>query len=408
MAAAPDLPLAIVRAVHFAAAIVLFGQFAFALFVSPDARAASDFRRVAAWSLAAFLASAAAWLALEAISMSGLPPREALSAATLGTVVTQTQFGRVWSARVVVALVLIGFLKKPRLLIGGAASALMLVALAAMGHGGSGRGAGGWIHLAADGAHLLAAGAWLGALLPLVRALGEREASFAAAATRRFSTLGVASMAILLASGTVNACYMVATPGELVDSAYGRWLLAKLALFVAILAIAAINRQRLTPALVAATPGAASALRRNAIVECALGFAIVAIVGQLGITMPASHPMSGMQHMGSQSPAVHYVVGSGTAALARRRFPPSREDQQPSLRRMNDETSLPPWRAGARAAVGRGLVRRGVLHHQYELGRARRVARARRAPRPALRVDPAGPAAHGDARRRARRGAAPP
>lgn len=340
MAASPDLALAIVRAVHFAAAIVLFGQFVFALLVSRGARAAPHFARIAAWSLAAFFASAAAWLALEAISMSGLPPREALSASTLGTVLAQTQFGRVWIARVVVALLLIFFLNKPRSLIGGAASALMLVALAAMGHGGSGRGAAGWIHLAADGAHLLAAGAWLGALLPLVRTLDESEPSSAAAAIRRFSMLGVASMAIILASGIVNACYMVSAPGELVDSAYGRWLLAKIALFVAILAIAAINRQRLTPALVAATPGAAYALRRNAIVECALGFAIVAIVGQLGITMPASHSMPAMHHMESrESPAVHYVerrtheeptahgghsplcfVGFGTAALTERRL----------------------------------------------------------------------------------------
>jgi hypothetical protein len=40
-------------------------------------------------------------------------------------------------------------------------------------------------------------------------------------------------------------------------------------------------------------------------------------------------------------------------------------------------------------------LRRSVLHDQYELGRARRLGRAGLAARPALRADPAGPAAVG-------------
>jgi hypothetical protein len=43
------------------------------------------------------------------------------------------------------------------------------------------------------------------------------------------------------------------------------------------------------PRLLAAGEAPLRRLRRNAIAECVLGFAIVAIVGQLGITVPGPH-----------------------------------------------------------------------------------------------------------------------
>jgi copper resistance protein D len=304
-AAPPDALLAAVRALHFAAAIVLFGQFAFSAFVAPNGQPPPYFRRMAVWSLAALLASALAWLALEAVSMSGLAAKQALSPATLGTVIAQTQFGRAWLARLVACALLVAVLASPRAasprVPGFVLSAFILAGLAAMGHGGSGRGVAGALHFGADAAHLLAAGAWLGALLPLVLVIrsaqraGDQSQRFATQATRRFSTLGVASMLVIVLSGVANSCFMLSSVAALVDSSYGRWLLAKLALFAVILALAAINRQRLASRLAAPDGRQASAafctLGRNAMLECALGFAIVAIVAKLGITMPASHPM---------------------------------------------------------------------------------------------------------------------
>ena len=289
MDAAPaDAVLAAVRALHFAATILLFGQFVYATAVSPG-RWPPRFFAIAATSLVVLFASALAWLGLEAISMSGLPASEALSAPTLGTVLTATQFGRVWLARMVLCgalVVLAAALPGRAMRIPGLAlSAILLGALSAMGHAASGRGTSGVVHLASDAAHLVAAGAWLGALVPLVLVLGRGEG--VVDATRRFSTLGVAAMAVILASGIANSLFLVPTPAALVGSAYGRLLCAKIALFAIVLAIAAVNRQRLTPRLSVSLP----ALRRNAIVECCLGFAIVAIVGQLGITMPAAQAM---------------------------------------------------------------------------------------------------------------------
>jgi putative copper resistance protein D len=231
--------------------------------------------------------------------MSGLPAKEALAPDVLGTVLWQTQFGRLWLARMVACVALLGVLAAARgaglLASGTALSALLLVALAGMGHGGSGRGLAGALHLGIDAAHLAAAGAWLGALVPLILVIrgaargSEARRRFAVEATKRFSTLGVASMAVIVASGVANSCYMLPSVSALVATPYGRWLYLKIALFLVIFFIAATNRLQVTPRLSGAPQDAGPAFRdltRNALAECGLGFAIVAIVGQLGVTVP--------------------------------------------------------------------------------------------------------------------------
>jgi putative copper resistance protein D len=309
MAASLDSLIAVVRAVHLGVTIVLFGQFAFVLVLAPAREPLPHFVRTMAWSLAAALASALAWLALEALAMSGLPPREALSMGTLTTVVSQTRFGHVWLARMLLALALVLIVVALRRLrpdrtatlgLGGTLATLLLVTPAGMGHATVGQGVDELVHLGVDAGHLLAAGLWLGTLVPLIgvlersrRAADIGSVRLAAAVTQRFSVLGIVSIAIILASGIANSCFMLHSLAALANSGYGRLLLAKVVLFAAIVAMAAVNRQRLTPRLVAGAPlDAAVALRalnRNALLECLLGFAIIAIVGRLGITMPPMH-----------------------------------------------------------------------------------------------------------------------
>jgi copper resistance protein D len=304
-----DTLIAGARAIHFGAAIVLFGQFAFLLVVAPGRQAPPHFLRTSAWSIGVVAASAIAWLALEALTMSGLPAGEALSMQTLTVVATQTQFGRVWLARLLITAALVAVIASLRSdekrtglqALGGALAMLLVASVAGMGHAAAGQGGERLLHVGADAAHLLAGGLWLGALVPLIsvlerarRARDKGELLFAASATQRFSGLGVAAMSILLASGIANGCYMLSSLAALANSEYGHMVLAKIVLFVIIIGIAAINRQRLTPLLLAARDGseAAVALRslgRNAIVECLLGFGIIAIVGKLGITIPGPH-----------------------------------------------------------------------------------------------------------------------
>jgi putative copper resistance protein D len=123
-------------------------------------------------------------------------------------------------------------------------------------------------------------------------------AAVAGSAALRFSALGMVSVAALLLTGIVNAWFLVGSIAKLVGTDCGRVLLVKVGLFSAMVGIAAINRFRLTPRLVAwandeTKPGmAVRHLQRNCLIEASLGLLILVVVGALGIMMPAMHAMS--------------------------------------------------------------------------------------------------------------------
>jgi len=184
--------------------------------------------------------------------------------------------------------------------------ALLVMSLAWTGHGATGEGWAGFLHRSSDVIHLLGAGVWIGALLPLSalllrlpRAGGAAGVRSAAAALARFSRFGVALVAVIALSGLVNSAFLVqpARWHTLVSTEYGRLLLAKVLLFILMLALAAINRFKLAPRLSAAVAGtphlhtAVRRLRATLVTETALALAILAIVAQLGaVQPPASAP----------------------------------------------------------------------------------------------------------------------
>jgi putative copper resistance protein D len=302
-----EAALTLARAVQYAAAIVLFGQFAFAWAVSPGRRLPARFGVVAAVCACLLAGSGVAWLALEASSMSGQPIGEAWRAGMWSIVLTRSFFGHAWIARgvlfVLLCAVLVVLKREP-----GAASRaagailalLLLVTIACAGHAAGGIGSDRIVHVLVDALHLAAAGAWVGSLVPFVALLHEASArrdgiALAAAAARRFSTLGIACVGVLVLTGVVNASYAIHGWSDLVASRYGAELVAKLALVAVMVLLALVNRRWLTPRLAGEGHGADVALHallRNAGFEIALGFAVVLIVSNLGITMP---PMGAMQ-----------------------------------------------------------------------------------------------------------------
>jgi copper resistance protein D len=315
-----DDPLIYARGLHFAATVSVAGVVFFIVGISEpalrslpdDARDALAVRRRLAWtawiSLVVALLSGVPWLVLTAEAMSG-QPLGALSHGVLWIVVSQTDFGNVWLLRIVAACLLGGLFVHFVAADGVTAlwlkavtaglAAVFVGALAFTGHGIGGQGVEGIVHPTADVLHLIAAAAWVGALLPLALLLttaGRDSNSLAVArtATLRFSTLGLASVTTLLLTGIVNTWYLVGSVSALTGTDYGRLLLFKLALFAAMAGIAAVNWSRLTPRLVqnADAAGAQRArrqLRRNAAIEATLGAGIIAIVAVLGILPPASH-----------------------------------------------------------------------------------------------------------------------
>ena len=309
------------RFVHFAAAILLTGVFAFECLVARPALrrtgAAPTCSPALGWlawaSLVLAIGSGAVWLVEVAAGMSGKPVGAALSQGVVAIVLTRTQFGEDWLLRFALA-VLLGFCLLGRRRAAGAMgwtslflAAAMLASLAWAGHGGSTPGPAGDLHLAADFLHLLAAGLWLGTLPPLILFLGEVRrtggpnwSGVAVIATRRYSTLAIASVTVLLAGGLVNTWFLTGTVPALVGTEYGRLLLAKIGLFIAMLIVAAVNLLRLTPRLASADGGTRNVvrrtvfqLRRNSLIEASLGFCVLAIVGALGTLPPGLHTEPG-------------------------------------------------------------------------------------------------------------------
>lgn len=178
-------------------------------------------------------------------------------------------------------------------------SGIVLATLAGVGHTHISDGAAYFIHVSADGAHLLAAGAWLGGLLPLgyLLVLARRTSSpehrcNASLGLLRFSGMGYTAVAALVVSGLVNSWFLVGSVGALTGSPYGRLLVAKLCLFGAMLALALMNRFWLIPPLMKAKGiGQPTVLfvrlRRHVLGEQAIGLIIVVIVSTLGMMQPA-------------------------------------------------------------------------------------------------------------------------
>ncbi|HEY1503679.1 MAG TPA: copper homeostasis membrane protein CopD [Stellaceae bacterium] len=285
------------RVLHFAGALSLVGVLGFAAFVAdlPSPRLARQLRVAGRSSAALLLLTAPLWLILVAENMSAEALPATISHGVPRVVLLDTQFGRALGLRFVLTLVLLPLLArlgKDRVLDRAAVllAAVSVAAIAWQGHAGDELGRDAVIHLTADAAHLLAAGLWLGALLPLMLLLRDTiEIDQRYEAAKRFSMLGVICVAALLPSGIVNAYYLVGSVPALIGTVYGQILLLKLVIVLAMLALATVNRGYLVPRLAARDDHAARRLARHSGIEALLGLGVIAIVAVLGTMEPALH-----------------------------------------------------------------------------------------------------------------------
>jgi putative copper resistance protein D len=308
-----DGPLVLTRAIHFAASAATAGVLIFRAFVaepslrpSPGGYAVVQSRIAAlAWvGLAITVATGLVWLLLQTMSITGLSSGQAIKSGAMLIVVNETQFGLVSEIRAVLAAMLAPCLILSRFILSRWLALLaalgLMAAIAWTGHAGSTLGQLGNLHLAADVLHLGAAAAWIGGLvgLSMLFAVGRRRPALEweplqLDAVRRFSTLGIISVATLIASGIVNAWILVGSIRGLLVTNYGQLLLLKVALFAIMVIFATVNRLLLTPRLALAAKGTAepalATLTRNMLIEIALGLVIFAIVGVLGTLHPAIH-----------------------------------------------------------------------------------------------------------------------
>jgi copper transport protein len=152
-----------------------------------------------------------------------------------------------------------------------------------------------WWSGLADAVHLLGASVWVGGLLALAVALPRAARGLEpvargrvlAGAAARFSTVALASVVALGATGLARALRELSAVSQLWDTSYGRTLLVKTGLLACLVLLGARNRYRLVPRLRAATgrnPAALRAffgLRRSVAVELCLLAAVVGAVALL-------------------------------------------------------------------------------------------------------------------------------
>src|SRR6185312_1737084 len=230
------------------------------------------------------------WLPFLARDMAGAPSLTA-GLAAIPDVLFHTRVG--WAIMARCALLLLASLvygagRSPFLALCAAELAAVATALQiAMGHAAAAED---WDLPESEILHLLAAGAWLGGLLPLLVLVRRLPPQLAALAARRFSPLGIACVLLLAFTAVVQVFLLVGGIAGLVGTDYGHVALAKLGLFLALLLLAALNRSLFTPALAGKRGLAARThLLRSIAVETALGLAVLLAASWLATMEPGTH-----------------------------------------------------------------------------------------------------------------------
>ena len=258
--------------------------------------------------------SAAAGVVLEGAEAAGVSGFEALKE-TIVRETLETKFGTVWGLTALAWLVfglLVALLlrrgRRPR----APLAALLLLPLvlpvlepSLAGHGSTQSPVA--LNFPVNVVHVAAMAIWLGGLASLLfilpaatRTLEPPDRSrLLAGALSRFSALALWAVAAILLTGLVQAYVYVRHPADLLSTGYGRAVLAKFLLLMAVIALAAFNRRRSVPnlrriAAAGAAPGHDGLLLRRALRgELALLVVVLGVTAALASYAPPVSAQAG-------------------------------------------------------------------------------------------------------------------
>ncbi len=286
-------PLALCRFAHFLAAMLIFGSSAYLRLYAPAGLRRSLSPAVQKLAVAASLTAlvtAVLWLSLEAASMAD-DWSAAADPVAMGAVLIDTAFGRAWTLHLALAaaLVVAVLAGSGRWTAIAVLSGLMLASLGLVGHAAMQTGVEGILHRANHAVHLLAAGAWIGGLVPFVLSLDASACDSlrrdAVTAMMRFSFWGHFVVATIVATGIVNIALISGRAPWPTTTPYRALLDVKIAVVAVMIALALVNRYALVPRLKAGA-GALAALRTISLVNVALGTLVVALVSVFALLDP--------------------------------------------------------------------------------------------------------------------------
>jgi len=268
-------PVVGARLIGYLAFAALAGVVAFVLWAAPDKAGSHALQRLSRGALCVSLGAAVLGMLLQGPYTTGASWSRMLDPDLLSATL-RTPWGTAMAWRLALLLALSVMIWRlpaletrvvrwlaPTMVVGVA------VAIAGSGHGASGSP----FDLVVDTAHVLTAGIWVGGLMVLV-VLGR---SVGRDAVRRFSTLALTSVVVLVATGVVNSLRNIHSVDELFLTRYGLLLLAKLALVAATLGAASVSRTRVRQARLPET---------SVRLEAAMTAVVLTVTAFLSMTSP--------------------------------------------------------------------------------------------------------------------------
>jgi putative copper export protein len=315
---------ATVSAISYIALALLLGQLVAAGFLLPNGAPEVLRRALVAWATAAllvFLCAAFLGLFVQGAKIQrGMPSWELIV-----RYLTMTQSGTVWLARtaygaaLTLAVWTIGrrgaSVNTVRVM---AILALPLVAGRSLTSHAAAVGENAKLVVAADSVHLMATALWAGGLSALWRLfyLGNHRMDlppdWTVRPVNRFSRLALVSVTLLAITGLYRSWIHVGSLDVLKSTDYGNALMLKLALFIAMLAVGALNFFSTKPRLAKSAEAnsgkhseSRKALRRIG-TESVIGWLIFSVTGWLTVLPPGVHAVH-------QAALAHPITGATTS-----------------------------------------------------------------------------------------------
>ena len=287
--------LALCRFAHFLAAMLAFGMSAYLWAYAPERlRLALSpvVRRLAL--IASVVALITGMLGSRSKSASMADDwSAAIDPEAIGAVLTDTAFGHSWASHLALAAALVAVVAlgpRARWAATSLVSAALLASLGLVGHAAMQTGAEGVLHRANHAVHLIAAGAWIGGLVPFAMCLRAYERDDlrkdAVRAMAGFSFWGQFIVAAIVLTGVVNIALTSHRPPLPPTTPYRALLVAKLIIVAIMILLALFNRFVLAPRL-KTSANALATLRATSIAEIALGCVVVALVSVFALLDPA-------------------------------------------------------------------------------------------------------------------------
>jgi putative copper resistance protein D len=286
--------LAICRFAHFLSVMLAFGVSLYLWAYAPErlkaALSAAAHRGVLIASLVTLI-TGFVWLTLEAAAMAD-EWNAAIDPEAIAAVLTDTAFGHAWSLHLALAAALVAVVAFSRAEWAATSllSAAVLASLGLVGHAAMQTGVEGALHRANHAIHLMAAGAWIGGLIPFAMCLRAYQRDDlrkdAVRAMAGFSFWGQLIVAALVLTGVVNIALTSHHPPLPPTTPYRALLVAKLALVAIMILLALFNRFVLAPRL-KASANALATLRATSLAEIALGCVVIALVSVFALLDPA-------------------------------------------------------------------------------------------------------------------------